>query len=143
MIFRDRRHMTPIRAGATLALLLCVPATCMDLTPVTYTPAGSSAAPLEAGDCRACIYAVPDAGQPGCGDLVATCNEDSQCAAIFDCIRALGCLEVTDPFAQKICGVPCAQDAGITSADSPKLQLLLAIQDCEQATCPACAGGDR
>jgi hypothetical protein len=137
MISRSRTVLAVLIAASAMAT------TCMDLTPVTDVPLRDAGnIPVEGGAaCLACIQRMPDGGEKGCGDLLATCYLDAQCAQIFDCLIALGCAVRADPWEAKICGIPCAADAGIFSADAPQLKIFFQIQDCIAASCPVCANG--
>ncbi len=130
---------------------------CLDFTP-NYVGAPDAAPPdpvIDAGpdapdvdtrpSCQRCIE-TPDTPGPGCADELTTCLADPLCKAAYACILANGCL--TKGSRQKVilCGLPCAEDAGIITQNEPAAIEILDVASCASRACaPSCihdAGAD-
>jgi len=149
-----------IAATSVLVAALVGAAACLDLTPIVYEEApkrDASAAPPDGGTvdaavdgvadadaevdvdmrppCVRCLTSPDDASVPGCADEIAACVANAECAATYACAVANGCFE--QPSFRDIvnCGIPCAEDAGITSSSDPAVTLIEAIATCAQNSC--------
>ena len=115
---------------------------CVDIDPVTVTPAVVDAAPPlpDAGDtpCGLCITA-PDSPGPGCGVEIAACLTDERCTAVLECTAPLRCYEKPTAAEVNDCGLPCFRMIVGNSLPTDLIMMLLAIADCAQNTCgPIC-----
>lgn len=112
--------------------------------------------------CRAClgVGVVPDAGgtggatsgDPDAGDggdaaarveaglpasyCYTPCGKDGRCTNAFQCLEFASCIEGRSRDEAVSCGLPCAQQAGITTQEDPSAKLLLGLLDCAVAQCP-------
>lgn len=155
------RLLRAIAATSVLAAALGGAAACLDLTPIIYEEApkpNASAAPSEGGTvdaavdggvadadaevdvdmrppCIRCITSPDDASMPGCADEISACTGNAECAATYACALANGCFE--QPSFRDIvnCGIPCAEDAGITTSSDPAITLIYDIATCAQNNC--------
>ena len=138
--------------GGTTAL-----SACLDMTPIEFAPAVPEAAPppppiIDAGPdvpdvdtrppCELCLES-PDQPGPGCADELAACRADTKCKATYDCVLANGCLTKGSQKKMILCGLPCAENAGILTQDEPAAVLVLKVVACVQGACAsACKVGD-
>ena len=86
--------------------------------------------------CDECLYSKP--GMPGCGTEMGVCFAEAKCKSLMLCALAGPCFSLADPSARNICMLPCATDAGISSAADPALASAYAVQACAEQQCPAC-----
>ena len=132
--------------AACTAIAGVAAAACLDFTPNYVAPPDAAPPPpvIEAGpdapdvdlrpSCQKCIE-TPDVPGPGCSNELATCLADPLCKSSYECILANGCL--TKGTRQKviICGLPCAEDAGIVTQTEDAALEILSVANCAATTC--------
>ncbi len=126
---------------------------CLDTNAIDFTPKASPLAPpvdasADAGDadfrrpCQVCTESPDDAGG-GCGTEVAACVNDPVCSQIYACALGHLCFEKTSQRDTLVCGVPCAEEAGVTSTVDPAITMILGITGCLfSGPCAAICGAD-
>jgi hypothetical protein len=154
-LFGTRRiAIAAVLAASTIGALAGL-AACLDMSANNYVVPVEEAAPppvVDAGEdapdvdtrppCVQCLEA-PDQPGPGCGTALAECRGDPKCSATYDCVLAKSCLTKGDQKKIILCGLPCAQEAGIIAQDDPSAVLILDIVACIQASCASpCKIGD-
>jgi hypothetical protein len=87
--------------------------------------------------CDQCLFSQP--GASGCGTEMGACFDNATCKSLMLCALASPCHAISDPQARNICQLPCATDAGVTSASDPALVPAYAVQSCMDQNCPACS----
>jgi hypothetical protein len=93
--------------------------------------------------CLGCLHWPNDAMPPGCGNELAACMANSECAATYVCCVANACFQAGSFKGIVNCGVPCAEDAGIVSSNDPAVQLIYNIAVCATCNCDnICGLGD-
>jgi hypothetical protein len=127
---------------ATLIALLAaargIPA-CLDVTPIVLEKE-ASATPTDF-PCLRCLQRPDDGG--GCSDEIAICQNDPRCNAAYACIVAKACLDLPTIDDKIQCGLPCAQEAGVTSLTDPVVGEVQAVVLCgEQGCADPCHVGD-
>lgn len=145
---RTRVAMALVLVATTMGVVAGV-AACLDMSPNNFVPAVQEAEPppiVDAGPdvpdvdmrppCEQCIES-PDQPGPGCADELAACRADPRCNATYDCVIAHSCLTRGSQRRIILCGLPCAQDAGIIAQDDPAAVLVLAVVACLQTACPS------
>jgi hypothetical protein len=144
--------MTAFRAAAVGSAFpsflggLCVAAVaCLDPTPIYVAPFGADASPdgeivsdaaADVEPASACLHCLesPDHPGPGCLDEITACKANAECQAAFRCMLAHGCLDMGSAGALIQCGLPCAEDAGITGTD-PAVVIAENVFGCVITTC--------
>ena len=131
-------------------------AACLDMTTVEFVAPVPDASPpppvVDAGPdvpdvdtrppCDQCL-ASPDQPGPGCADELAACLADTKCHAMYECVVAQQCLTKGSQKKIILCGLPCAESAGIVTQDEPAVVFVLAVVSCLQSACAvACKIGD-
>jgi hypothetical protein len=122
---------------ATALVLLAV--ACLDMSPIIVenppvmrpdiyvprpdveVPDGADAAAFDVDlrpPCQMCLES-PDQPGPGCAQEVAACNAIPQCAVTYACVVSSGCLYLPTRAELAQCAIPCLQEAGITSMNTP------------------------
>jgi hypothetical protein len=139
------RAMKSLGLLAVAGLLACgTLAACVDTTPVTVAPSEAGTALVDAsidapdsagGACIACL------NSSACGDDWATCESIPACANTFAC--AASCFSLGSLDQIEICGLPCAEQNGITAVgDNPTFQAVYALFTCTAGACAVpCIGG--
>ena len=141
--------------SATTIGVVAGAAACLDMSPNNFVPAEQEAEPPPVRDagpdvpdvdmrppCIQCLEA-PDQPGPGCADELADCRADPKCSATYDCVLAKSCLTKGEQKKIILCGLPCAQEAGIIAQDDPAAVLILGVVGCIQSACPSqCKIGD-
>ncbi len=141
-----RLRMALILAMST-AIAGASAAACLDFAPNYVAPPDAAPPPpppMDAGpdapdvdnrpSCQQCIE-TPDTPGPGCHDELAACLVDPLCKSAYECILENGCL--TKGTRQKviICGLPCAEDAGIITQTEPAAVEILNVASCASKAC--------
>ena len=129
---RARLLFFPVMTAALVTALAVI--ACLDLTPI-HVPSKDSGLLADAS-CTRCLA-------DDCTPVLDGCRADPRCAPVLVCLEALSCFDepVLD---QKInCGLPCLEDAGITTTTDPVVDRLQALIQCGQSSCPIdCNVGD-
>jgi hypothetical protein len=130
----SRRRLL-LAIALVLALLAVVTAAttvgCYDVTPIYVAP--KEAGLIADAGCSKCLNKpVPD---NGCADNVAECHADERCAGVLACLEALECLDRPGLDDKLNCGLPCANEAGITTTTDPVITTLLDLVKCAQLHC--------
>lgn len=141
------RARTVVVLACSTAIAGIAAAACLDLTPIYVAPPDAAPPPpppIDAGpdapdvdirpSCQKCIE-TPDVPGPGCSDELAACLADPVCRSSYECILFNGCL--TKGTRQKviICGLPCAEDAGIVTQTEDAALEILNVANCAATTC--------
>ena len=137
--------------ASSTALAGAAAVACLDLTPIYVAPPDAAPPPpppVDAGpdapdvdqrpSCQKCIES-PDVPGPGCSDELTACLGDPTCKSSYECILAAGCL--TKGSRQKVilCGLPCAEEAGIVSQSEDAAVEILNVANCASKACqPSC-----
>ena len=102
---------------------------CLDVTPIIVDRDGRA---TEAdASCVKCLE-QPDT----CEGIIDQCKEDPRCEPVYVCISALACLDLRTLDDKINCSLPCAQDAGILSANDPVISTyLVGLVGCAQQKC--------
>jgi hypothetical protein len=126
--------LTPV-ALVTLATT----AGCYDLTPIYVAP--KEAGLIADAGCTKCLEKAPE--DNGCDDILSECNADPRCAGVVACLEAFSCFDRQGLDDKLNCGLPCTNDAGITTTGDPVITTLLDLVRCAQVHCPIeCQLGD-
>jgi hypothetical protein len=73
-----------------------------------------------------------------CAGIIEQCEGDPRCKPAFACIRREACFDLLTLDDKINCGLPCAADAGITSASDPVVATyLVGLVACAQQKCAA------
>jgi hypothetical protein len=130
--------MNPSRVFVGAALATGVFSTCLDLSPLPYSPPAADAsigdAPVDvnldalAAACRQCLSSGP------CASSLSACDKDMSCATFAECMTSSVCWasSLTDLAHLSPCVIACATDAGITSQNSPTAVLIAPLFTCAQ-----------
>jgi hypothetical protein len=155
LVARRRIAIAAVLAASTMGALAGL-AACLDMSANNYVVPVEEAAPpppvVDAGEdapdvdmrppCVQCLE-TPDQPGPGCATELGECRGDPKCNATYDCVIAKSCLTKGDQKKIILCGLPCAQEAGILTQDEPSAVLILDIVACIQASCASpCKIGD-
>src|SRR3954453_2323338 len=72
-----------------------------------------------------------------CAGIIEQCQAaDPRCKPAFSCIEREACFDLLTLDDKILCGLPCAQDAGIQSADDPVISTyLVGLVGCAQEKC--------
>jgi hypothetical protein len=130
-------------SGRVLFALAFVPAValaavfaCVDVTPIFVAP--RDAGFLADASCSTCLE-----DPSGCSDRIESCRVDPRCGPVLACVEKERCFDRPTLDDKLTCGLPCAEDGGITSTDDPTVTYLLNVLQCGQTRCPvACNLGD-
>jgi hypothetical protein len=137
----SRTSATPVLAllAASLACTAALVASaCLDVTPIVVPPKEAGSVD---GGCTLCLERP--ASEQGCREVLDRCRADLGCQPVLACVEALGCFDLPAIDDKLNCGLPCIQDAGITSVDDPRVAGVLNVVKCGQTTCGvACNLGD-
>ena len=98
--------------------------------------AGSDAGPTYR-PCEACLRG------PGCGDLMTACDGDSKCTQSISCAISKGCFEFSEQPDILLCGLPCAQHAGVATQDEPAAKIIYSVLLCMESQCLATCNADK
>ncbi len=103
---------------------------CLDITPIIVDRDARGGGAGGTG-CLKCLE------QPAtCEGIVDQCNLDPRCTPVFACIVRLECFDLPTLDDKINCALPCAQDAGIVSADDPVItNYLVGFVGCAQQKC--------
>jgi hypothetical protein len=104
---------------------------CLDVTPLVVEKEASIAA--TDFPCLRCLQS-PDA-DGGCANEIADCTNDPRCEPIYECIVALACVDLPTIDDKLQCGLPCAQEAGVSTTEDPIVAKLLAWVRCGETGC--------
>ncbi len=88
-------------------------------------------------------YGGPDASclkclqlPESCAGLIAACEDDPRCKPVYTCMVREMCLDLLTLDDKIKCGLPCAQDAGISSVSDPVVTTyLVGLVACGQEKC--------
>jgi hypothetical protein len=136
---RSTAHFLPPRAAVAAAVLLAgnVAVGCLDPSPY-YLDVDAAAPPprdagADGGGCGRCLNA-PDQPGPGCATEVAACQMDPVCRDTFACFQTR-CEGLTSQEQVVGCGLPCAQEAGLTSTAGSTFTLATNVFNCLLGAC--------
>lgn len=140
--------MRHLRLPDTIAAFLVVTAilaasACVDLTPVeaaekfrlgTNPDAGGNDGSGPMHPCKTCFLA--EDSEVSCAAKARECYDDYECGALWDCMIAEGCVDMSESADINRCGVPCALRIGIPSADDRSVVVGVELADCAGRKCP-------
>ena len=104
---------------------------CLDVTPIVVPP--RDAGLLAEASCTTCLELPND--QHGCKDTLDRCRADPRCAPVLACVELASCFDRPILDDKLNCGLPCAQEAGITTTNDPTIAYLLDVLQCGKQEC--------